>query len=86
MRVNLAFAIRYCSFRANLKSARGGFLTDGEMLLDMLQDRNKTSHIYDENTAKYIFEMVRGKSIKAFKINIQIFEKYLLNEENTRRE
>ncbi len=68
------------------EGARRDFLTDGEMLLDMLEDRNKTSHIYDENTAKDIFERIQGKYVKAFKNNIQIFEKYLSNEENTRSE
>ncbi len=65
------------------EGARRGFLTSGEMLLDMLEDRNKTSHIYDEETAKDIFGRIRGKYIKAFENNIQILEKYLSNEDNT---
>ena len=56
------------------------------MLLDMLEDRNKTAHIYDEDTAKDIFERIRGKYVKVFENNIQIFEKYLSNENNTRSE
>lgn len=65
------------------EGARRSFLVDCEMLLDMLEDRNKTSHIYDEDTARDISKRIKEKYIKAFGNNIQIFEKYLSNEENT---
>jgi len=35
------------------------FITDDEILLDMLEDRNKFSHIYDETTSSEIFERIK---------------------------
>jgi len=59
------------------EGARRGFLTDGEMLLDMLEDRNKMSHIYDESTAKEIFERIKGDHTALIEKNIKLFENYL---------
>jgi len=43
------------SKRATIKEAFAyGLIEDGEEWIDMLVDRNKTSHIYDEEEAKYI--------------------------------
>ncbi len=64
------------------EGARRGFLTDGETPLDMLEDRNKTSHIYDEDTAKDIFKRIKERYIKAFERNIQMFDEYLSHEKN----
>lgn len=61
------------------EGARRGFLIEGEMLLDMLEDRNKASHIYDESTAKEIFERIKGKYIDAIEKNIKLFDNYLSN-------
>lgn len=69
--------------RSSIKEgARRGFLTDGELLLDMLEDRNKTSHIYNEATAIDIFQRIKEKYIEAFENNIQKFQTYLSNEKN----
>jgi len=59
------------------EGARRGFLAEGEMLLDMLEDRNKTSHIYDESTAKEIFERIKGIYVALIEKNITAFENYL---------
>lgn len=59
------------------EGARRGFLTDGEMLLDMLEDRNKASHVYDESTAKEIFERIKGEYVALIENNIKAFESYL---------
>lgn len=59
------------------EGARRGFLTRGEILLDMLEDRNKTSHIYDESTAKEIFERIGQIYISAIEENIRLFESYI---------
>jgi nucleotidyltransferase substrate binding protein (TIGR01987 family) len=35
-----------------------GLVSNGEVWMDMIVSRNKTSHMYDENTANEIFEKV----------------------------
>jgi nucleotidyltransferase substrate binding protein (TIGR01987 family) len=35
-----------------------GLLRDGEGWINMLEDRNRTSHIYDENEARQIYERI----------------------------
>jgi nucleotidyltransferase substrate binding protein (TIGR01987 family) len=35
-----------------------GLIEDGEQWIDMMVDRNKTSHLYDEEEAKIIYEKV----------------------------
>ena len=37
---------------------RAGLIGDDEILLDMLEDRNRSSYIYDESTAEEIFERI----------------------------
>lgn len=61
------------------EGARRGFLIEGELLLDMLEDRNKVSHIYDESTAKEIFERIKGEYVDAIEKNIKLFDNYLSN-------
>ncbi len=41
------------SFKANL-------INDDEVILDMLDDRNKSSHIYSEATSEEIFGRIKG--------------------------
>jgi hypothetical protein len=43
---------------------------EGEVLLDMLEDRNKTSHIYDEHTAEEIFERIKNEYVPVIASNI----------------
>ena len=62
------------------EGARRGFLTGGELLLDMLEDRNKTSHIYDESTANEIFERIKQKYINLMEENLKLFAAYLASE------
>jgi len=59
------------------EGARRGFLDNGEMILDMLEDRNKASHIYDETTAIEIFERIKDKYVKVIDENITLFEEYI---------
>ncbi|OGQ45283.1 MAG: nucleotidyltransferase [Deltaproteobacteria bacterium RIFCSPLOWO2_02_FULL_46_8] len=40
---------------------RAKLIEDGQGWIDMLEDRNKTSHIYDENEAKEIFQKIKTK-------------------------
>lgn len=37
-----------------------GLIEDGEQWIDMMVDRNKTSHLYDEEEAKLIYEKVKN--------------------------
>jgi nucleotidyltransferase substrate binding protein (TIGR01987 family) len=41
------------AFKANL-------ISDDEIILDMLEDRNKSSHIYDEKTSEEIFNRIKN--------------------------
>lgn len=41
------------SFKANI-------INDDEIILDMIEDRNLSSHIYDENVSNEIFERIKN--------------------------
>ena len=41
-----------------------GIIEDGEEWIDMLNDRNLTSHVYDENVAIDIYEKILSKYFK----------------------
>lgn len=46
--------------RSAIKEAyKAGLIKDGEGWIDMLEDRNKTSHIYDENEALRIYQKIK---------------------------
>ena len=55
------------------EGARRGILLEGEILLDMLNDRNKTSHIYDEHTASEIFGRIKRSYVLVIASNIKSF-------------
>ncbi|GBE36961.1 nucleotidyltransferase substrate binding protein like protein [bacterium BMS3Bbin07] len=59
------------------EAARRGFLQDAEVALDMLEDRNKTSHIYDETTAEEIFNRIKELYVEVISRNMKLFEDYL---------
>jgi nucleotidyltransferase substrate binding protein (TIGR01987 family) len=42
-----------------------GWLSDEKTFLDMLEDRNKTSHIYDKNEAEVIFGRIKSNYASA---------------------
>ncbi len=52
------------------EGVRREILVEGEVLLDMLEDRNKTSHIYDEHTAEEIFERIKNEYVPVIVRNI----------------
>jgi nucleotidyltransferase substrate binding protein (TIGR01987 family) len=53
--------------RSTLKEAfQYGLIEDGELWIDMLKDRNLTSHIYDESAALEIYEKIITSSISFF--------------------
>ena len=43
-----------------------GIIRDQQAWVDLLNDRNLTSHVYDEATAKAIFERIEGKYLALF--------------------
>ena len=53
------------------EGTRTEILLEGEVLLDMLDDRNKTTHIYDEHTAEEIFERIKNQYVPAMARNIR---------------
>ena len=61
------------------EGARRGFTAENEALLDMLEDRNKLSHIYDETMAQKIFERIKGTYVTLMEKNIKLFEEYVRN-------
>jgi len=52
--------------RAIQESFKEGIIEDGNEWLKMLQDRNQTSHTYDEGTALEIFENIKNRYITLF--------------------
>jgi nucleotidyltransferase substrate binding protein (TIGR01987 family) len=46
---------------------RYGMFKDENLLLDMLEDRNQTSHIYSEDISKKIFDKVKKKYSNAIR-------------------
>ena len=53
------------------EGVRREILSEGEVILDMLEDRNKTTHIYDEHTAEEIFERIKNKYVPVIASNIR---------------
>ena len=69
-----------------LKSAfRIGLVEDEQVVLDMLEDRNKTSHIYAKQESEEIFKKIKEKyslSIKTILDKLQEWQKESLEEQN----
>lgn len=66
--------------RAVIKEAfKAKFISDGDGWIDMLEDRNKTSHIYDEKQALKIykkikashFDLLKDFAVKVFKNTVR---------------
>ena len=47
------------------KAFRHSLIEDDDIVLDMLDDRNRSSHIYDEKTSREIFERIRDVYVDA---------------------
>ncbi|HOJ29656.1 MAG TPA: nucleotidyltransferase substrate binding protein [Spirochaetota bacterium] len=59
--------------RTCIKEAfRNNLIDDDEILLDMLEDRNLSSHIYDEDTSKEIFERIKNIYINILERVVQM--------------
>jgi len=60
--------IEAASPRAVIKEAfKANIMKDGEGWIDMLEDRNKTSHIYDEEQALNIYNKIKKNHFPLFK-------------------
>jgi len=58
--------------RDSLKEAfRINLIEDEKLFLNMLEDRNKTSHIYDESTADDIFIRIKNEYVQLIEKTIQ---------------
>ena len=55
---------------------------DDEVFLDMLEDRNQTSHIYSEDISKEIFGRIKKKYLNAFKLLINNLSGYIDTEKS----
>ncbi len=53
-----------------------GFLGDEEQFLDMLEDRNLTSHIYGEEESRKVFERIK-------KVYVKVLEEFIRKIENS---
>lgn len=51
-----------------------GLITDGEAWMDMIKSRNLTSHTYDEDTAKHIYQQVLKAYFPAFEAFEQVMK------------
>jgi|SRR6185437_3554322 len=45
---------------------RRGLISDGETWMEMLKDRNRTTHTYNEDTAKEIVASIKSRYFTAF--------------------
>lgn len=53
--------------RSAVKEAfKAGMIKDGQGWIEMLENRNKTSHIYDEKQALEIYNQIKDKYFKLF--------------------
>jgi len=55
------------AFKANI-------INDDEIILDMVEDRNLSSHIYDENVSNEIFEKIKNVYL-AYLLSLNLKEK-----------
>jgi nucleotidyltransferase substrate binding protein (TIGR01987 family) len=66
--------------RATIREAfTYGLIEDGDEWIDMMIDRNKTSHIYDEEEAKLIYMKIKNKHNDLLKRLVDKMEKEMDN-------
>ncbi|PHS29072.1 MAG: hypothetical protein COA82_13045 [Alkaliphilus sp.] len=56
--------------KAIKESYKEGLIKDGNIWLEMLQDRNRTSHTYDEASALDFFDTIQN-------VYVDVFEKFI---------
>lgn len=50
-------------------------LTQGDVWIDMLEDRNRLSHLYDQKTSASIFNSIKSKYLKELSNLVQVLRK-----------
>lgn len=60
------------------ESFKAGLISGGDVWMDMLRNRNRTSHVYNEDTAKEISTTIRTRYYDLFLQFKEDFEKLLL--------
>ncbi|MCT4594240.1 MAG: HI0074 family nucleotidyltransferase substrate-binding subunit [Anaeromicrobium sp.] len=63
--------------KAIKESFKMGILKDGNSWLDIIQDRNRTSHTYDEESAVDIFENIKDRYVHVIKDYLKTMENEL---------
>ncbi|MCT4634302.1 MAG: nucleotidyltransferase substrate binding protein [Firmicutes bacterium] len=64
--------------RSSIREAfKQGLIEDGDVWLDMLLDRNRTVHTYDEETAIVIYNNVKSKYLSLFDSFCDVISKRL---------
>ncbi|KXG78807.1 hypothetical protein AN618_01450 [Fervidicola ferrireducens] len=56
---------------------KAGIISDGEAWIEMLIDRSKTSHIYDENEARAIYNKIKSFYVGLLRELKDCAEKYI---------
>ena len=50
--------------KAIQKAFEGGLIKNGDIWIEMQEDRNRMAHIYNQSESEKIFENIRGKYVK----------------------
>jgi nucleotidyltransferase substrate binding protein (TIGR01987 family) len=73
--------------RSCIKEAyKRDIIVDGEIYLDMLDDRNLSSHVYDEQTSIEIFERIKQQYLERLKEASEKFKRYVSDEQKQKYE
>jgi len=65
--------------RSCIKEAfRRNIIVDSELYLDMLEDRNRSSHVYDEQTSVEIFEHIKKGYVNKLSEMGDKFQRYVV--------
>ncbi len=58
------------------ESFKSGLISEGHAWMEMLQDRNRSVHTYNEKTANAILENIDRKYLAGFKSLKQVFDRF----------
>jgi len=72
----------YGSRDAFRKAFQLGLISNGELWMDMLKNRNRTSHTYNEETAREICQTVKNDYYPAFQSLIETLNKLKLESDS----
>ena len=76
-RILLFEGIECNSPRSCIKEAfRSGILVEGELFVDMLEDRNRLSHLYNDRKSREVFERIKFNYVNSLRKNFPTIETY----------